>query len=62
MFTYNFKDIDAISQDLGILWKLKKDIPFSSSFPFTGLVWNLQAQTISLSPQKRAKYITTIHN
>ncbi|SJL14250.1 uncharacterized protein ARMOST_17706 [Armillaria ostoyae] len=62
MFTYNFKDIDTISQDLGIPWKLKKDIPFSSSFPFTGLLWNLQTRSISLSPEKREKYIATIHD
>ncbi|SJL08045.1 uncharacterized protein ARMOST_11404 [Armillaria ostoyae] len=62
MFTYNFKDINTISQDLGIPWKLKKDIPFSSSFLFTGLLWNLQTRSISLSPEKREKYIATIHD
>ncbi|SJL06821.1 uncharacterized protein ARMOST_10163 [Armillaria ostoyae] len=61
-FTYNFDDVDTISNDLGIPWKHKKDIPFSYVFPFMGLVWNLEARSISLPLQKHEKYITLIQN
>ncbi len=59
-FTYNFDDVDAVSSDLGIPWKHKKDIPFSSVFPFTGLLWNLDTRSITLPPEKREKYVSSI--
>ena len=35
-------DIDALSDELGILWEKSKDIPFSSSIPFISFLWDLE--------------------
>jgi hypothetical protein len=53
-------DIDALSNDLGIPWETKKDIPFSSIAPFIGFSWNLTNRTVSLPESKKAKYLQAI--
>lgn len=55
-FTYNFADIDTFTSQLGIPWELSKDVPFSSSMPFTGLIWDLENKTVALSRRKALKY------
>jgi hypothetical protein len=60
LFSYNFSDIDAISEPLGIPWELSKDHHFASEVPFTGFVWNIQSRTVSLGPAKKAKYLLAI--
>ncbi len=45
---------------LGIPWKISKDVPFSTCFPFTGLTWNLQTWEVSLLAQKCNKYRVSI--
>ncbi|KAF7325195.1 Reverse transcriptase ribonuclease h [Mycena kentingensis (nom. inval.)] len=59
-YTYNFADVDSISTPLGMPWKASKDIPFSSSAPFTGLIWDLEKRTVALPDSKKAKYLATI--
>ena len=41
-YTYNFEDINALSRQLGIPWEASKDIPFSTSVTYLGLVWDLE--------------------
>ncbi|KAF7315770.1 Reverse transcriptase ribonuclease h [Mycena indigotica] len=55
-FCYNFNDINAVTDPLGVPWKSKKDIPFSEAAPYTGFIWNLADRSISLTPEKAEKY------
>jgi hypothetical protein len=55
-YCYNFDDIDCVSIPLGMPWKTSKDVQFASAAPFTGIIWDLEARHISLTPQKQAKY------
>jgi len=60
-YTYNFKDIDTISRQLGIPWEASKDIPFSSSVAYLGLTWDLNYRTVTLSNPKHIKYLLAIN-
>ena len=53
-------DIDALSDELGIPWEKTKDIPFSTTVPFIGFLWDLTARTVSLSDSKKEKYLQAI--
>jgi len=53
-------DIDALSDELGILWEKTKDIPFGTLVPFIGFLWDLTARTVSLSDSKKEKYLQSI--
>jgi hypothetical protein len=61
LFTYSFEDIDQISLMLGIPWETSKDQPFGRSTTYIGFVWDLQAHTVSLSPDKQKKYLRAIN-
>ena len=60
LFTYNFDDIDRLSDQLGIPWEKSKDLPFASSTTFIGLEWNLSTLTVSLPSKKKTKYLMAI--
>ncbi|KAL7282059.1 hypothetical protein ACG7TL_003527 [Trametes sanguinea] len=61
LYSYCLSDIDAISSSLGVPWQPEKDHPFSSEFPFTGFLWNLDgARSVSISRAKADKYIAAI--
>ena len=59
-YTYNFEDIDALSHQLGIPWESSKDVPFSTSVPYLGLIWDLELRVVTLSESKRSKYLLAI--
>ena len=59
-FCYNLRDIDQVSEFLGIPWEASKDIPFSESPTFIGLIWNLTNHTVSLTESKQQKYLGAI--
>lgn len=59
-YTYNFDDIDQVSDALGIPWEHSKDTPFASSTTYIGLQWDLETLMVSLGIEKRKKYITNI--
>ena len=59
-FTYNFDDINKISDALGIPWEASKDVNFTSSVTYLGFVWDLTTRTVTLSEPKRAKYLLAI--
>jgi len=42
-FCYDIRNIDNISNQLGIPWELSKDVPFTSQPTFIGLIWDLAA-------------------
>ena len=60
LYTYNFDDIDRLSDTLGIPWEKSKDLPFASSTSYIGLHWDLNSRRVSLSVEKRDKYIISI--
>jgi hypothetical protein len=55
-FTYCDTYIDHLSDLLGIPWEHSKTIPFSSTAPYLGFVWNLENHTVSLLEAKKIKY------
>lgn len=59
-FTYCLDDVDRISADLGIPWEHSKDKPFATVTTYIGLVWDLSAHTVALSPEKKEKYLAAI--
>ncbi|KAJ3504587.1 hypothetical protein NLJ89_g7862 [Agrocybe chaxingu] len=59
-YTYSLADIDRLSERLGIPWEASKDVPFGSSPPYIGLIWDLDARSVSLAPAKVAKYTLAI--
>ena len=60
-YSYNFDDIDQLSDALRITWECSKDMPFVPSTKYIGLQWDLQHLTVSLTIQKKAKYIANIN-
>ncbi|OBZ73565.1 hypothetical protein A0H81_06526 [Grifola frondosa] len=59
-FSYNLQDINRVTTRLGIPWQESKDIDFANEFPYTGFVWNISAQTVAISPEKKEKYRAAI--
>jgi hypothetical protein len=57
---YNLQDIDCISNLLGIPWECSKDIPFSSSIPFIGFIWDIDKKIVTLHKEKQNKYLNAI--
>jgi hypothetical protein len=57
---HNLQDIDCISNMLGIPWECLKDIPFLSSIPFIGFVWDIDKKIVTLHKEKQNKYLNTI--
>ena len=60
-YTYNFEDINALSCQLRIPWEASKDIPFSTSVTYLGLVWDLGLRVVTLSESKCSKYLLAIN-
>ena len=60
-YSYNFDDIDKLSNALGIPWERSKDMPFTPSTKYIRLQWDLQHLTVFLTIQKKAKYIANIN-
>ena len=59
-FSYATVDIDVLCDDLGIPWQAEKTTPWASSFIFTGLLWDLNAKTVTLPEAKRLKYLSAV--
>ena len=59
-FAYGIRDIDNISEILGIPWQKEKDRPFHSTFIFTGFLWNINKKTVTLTEEKHLKYLKAI--
>ena len=60
LYTYNFDDIDRLSDLLGIPWEKSKDHPFSTSTSYIGLNWDLGSLNVALTAEKRQKYSLAI--
>ena len=60
LFAYANKDIDQISQRLGIHWEPSKTVPFGSEVPYLGFCWDLGNRVVHLRKEKKAKYLAVI--
>lgn len=60
IFTYADADIDLLSEELGIPWESSKTIPFATVVPYLGFLWDLDARTVAIPAEKKAKYLNTI--
>lgn len=61
-FSYGIIDIDNISEFLGIPWQKEKDRPFHLTFVFTGFLWDIDQKTVTLTEDKRQKYLKAIQD
>jgi hypothetical protein len=59
-FTYNFNDIDQVTNQLDIPWDYSKDQPFRPSTTYIGFSWDLSTLTVSFGTPKKEKYIRVI--
>ena len=59
-YPYGFKQINGITDPLGIPWETSKDVQFSHIIPFIGFSWDLQQKEVSLPESKKAKYTQAI--
>ena len=59
-FTYADVDIDLLSEELSIPWELSKMIPFSMVVTYLGFLWDLNARTVAVPTEKKAKYLDVI--
>lgn len=59
-YPYTLESINAITDPLGIVWELSKDQDFAPAVTFTGLLWDLDGQTVQLTESKRVKYLCAI--
>ena len=58
--TYNFANIDHLLSLLGIPWEQQKDLPFDCLTTYIRFTWDLATMEVSLSPQKKSKYLNAI--
>ena len=59
-YTYNFSDIDRISEELDIPWEQVKDLPFSFCTTYIGFEWNLSMMQVSMGEKKKTKSLDSI--
>ena len=59
-FPFSFKEINEITDPLGIPWEKSKDTPFSPVIVFAGLLWDLDLKRVSLPESKKEKYVQAI--
>jgi hypothetical protein len=59
-YPYTLQDIDQVTSKLGIPWEKQKDRDFSAIFTFTGFLWDLSKFTVTLSNEKRDKYLLVL--
>lgn len=59
-FPYSLRDVDRVTEPLGIVWELLKDQDFAPAVTFTGFLWNLDTYTVELTSKKREKYLQAI--
>ena len=60
LFLYSLCDIDHASEILGIPWEASKDQSFAPMTIYIGFTWDLDFHTVSLAPDKIAKYLNII--
>jgi len=59
-FAYADKDIDLLSDELGIPWETSETIPFGAVVPYLSFVWDLDMRTVAIPVEKKLKYLNVI--
>ena len=59
-FSYAERDIDQLSERLGIRWEASKSVPFGVEVPYLGFLWNLRTCVVRLLDTKRIRYLAAI--
>ncbi|KAE8240161.1 hypothetical protein A4X13_0g7918 [Tilletia indica] len=59
-FNCGLADIDRLSCELGWPWAPEKDEPWSSTFTYGGLVYNIATREMALPEKKRLKYLAAV--
>ena len=60
IFAYDDKDIDLLSDELGIPWETSKTIPFGSVIPYLSFVWDLNTCSVAIPAEKKLKHLNAI--
>jgi len=60
LFTFDFSDIDSLSDTLGIPWEKSKDQHFGPTTIYIGFLWDIANKRVSSSLSKVVKYLTAI--
>jgi hypothetical protein len=61
-YPYDTSIIDSIASKLGWPWAPKKNQPFSSSFTYLGMTWNLNKKGVYFASKKKEQYLAKIAN
>jgi hypothetical protein len=59
-FAYSMRDIDSISSELGLIWGAGKTRAFAAENPYMGFGWDVQSKVVSITEEKRRKYLAYI--
>jgi hypothetical protein len=59
-FAYDRTSALEIIQDLNIPWHPEKGQDFDSTFSYIGFLWNIDSRTVSLSEEKRLKFLDRV--
>lgn len=59
-FAYDDRDLDALSQALGVPWKTTKSSSFAETVVYLGFEWDITNKRVSLPSSKKAKYLEAI--
>ncbi|EJD42880.1 hypothetical protein AURDEDRAFT_67136, partial [Auricularia subglabra TFB-10046 SS5] len=61
-FDIDEQDIYALGDELGWPWSEKKTTPFASQFKYLGFNWNLDTRMVSVTEEKKDKYLRTMRD
>lgn len=56
LFSYSAADLDLLSDELALPWKVSKTTPFATSVVYLGFLWDIDHRTVALPDQKKTKY------
>lgn len=59
-YSYNDQDLDKFSSSIGLPWKEDKSTLFSDQATYLGFIWCLNTRTVTLHPNKQAKYLANL--
>jgi hypothetical protein len=60
LYNCSIDDINRISAALGLQWALPKDHAYASANPYHGMRWDVDARTVSLDEDTRARYLESV--
>lgn len=56
-YDYDVNTIFRLTKDLGVPWKPGKCFEYADRVVYVGFLWNLRERSVSLTEEKRQKYI-----